>query len=748
MRAFALVEDQSELRNLENQLVRAEKLITVGVLSAGIAHEIGSPLAVIRGRAEQVLRAVGTGPRAEDLRVIIKHIDNITSTIRQVLDFSRRQAIERQAGAAGGDRRARPRAAANGRARPSGMRLEVALEEDLPPLAADPDQLQQVLRQPAAQRLRRLAGGRPGAGRRARRTREGLVQIEVVDRGCGIAPEHMNAVFDPFFTTKKRGEGTGLGLPIAASIVRNHGGQINLDSAPGKGTTVTVVWPVAGRTARAAPARRCEPSMRKLRALIVDDVVDMARDHRQRAGGGRLRDRGREQRRGGAGALRAGAGRRRRHRPAHEERRRPGRAERHQARRPDRAGDHHDRVRRDRQRGRGDAARARFTTSPSRSSSRRCARWSSAPAASATLSRENALLRRTLRANASAQQLLGQSPPMRQLRALIERVAGAASSVLISGETGTGKELVALALHADSARADKPFVAVNCAALPEQLLESELFGHARGAFTGALQSRRGLFVEADGGTLFLDEIGDLPLPLQGKLLRVLQSGEVRPVGSETSRRVDVRCVAATHKDLAELVEQGALPRGPVLPPRRAAHPGAGAARASPRTSRCWSSTSCARAWAARRARCWRGSSPRRSTSSPACDWPGNVRQLENLIERLVVTASTPLARLADVQQALGPVRDTDPIAPLLQRPLRLDELESRYIAAILKRVGGQQAQGGRDPGRRPVDALPPRKAPRLDPLPRPRPRRASGPPNCRFAKRESPTAFRESVLRR
>jgi two-component system response regulator HydG len=306
-----------------------------------------------------------------------------------------------------------------------------------------------------------------------------------------------------------------------------------------------------------------------------------------------------------------------------------------------------------------------------------------------TLSRENAQLKRTLHANAAAQQLLGDSLPMRQLRALIERVAGAASSVLISGETGTGKELVALAIHADSPRADKPFVALNCAALPEHLLESELFGHARGAFTGASQSRRGLFVEADDGTMFLDEIGDLPLPLQGKLLRVLQSGEVRPVGSEQSRTVDVRCVAATHKDLAELVGKGLFREDlffrldvlrvpvPALRDRVDDIPilvdhflrkSLGAASRSALA----------------------GFQPEALDFLVTCEWPGNVRQLQNLVERLVVTASTPLATLAEVKRALGPMRDQDPIAPLLQRPLTLAELESRYIAAVLARVGGSK----------------------------------------------------------
>jgi len=250
VRTFALVEDQSELRSLENQLVRAEKLITVGVLSAGIAHEIGSPLAVIRGRAEQVLRAVGAGPRAAELRVIIKHIDNISSTIRQVLDFSRRQAIERQPVALEAIVE-RARSLLEWKSEAKHMVIEVAIEEDLPPLAADPDQLQQVF---VNLLLNACDASREGDRVlvRARVTRERLVQIEVEDRGCGIAPEHMNTVFDPFFTTKKRGEGTGLGLPIAASIVRNHGGQINLSSTPGKGTIATVLWPVASAAAIAA----------------------------------------------------------------------------------------------------------------------------------------------------------------------------------------------------------------------------------------------------------------------------------------------------------------------------------------------------------------------------------------------------------------------------------------------------------------------------------------------------------------
>jgi two-component system response regulator HydG len=306
-----------------------------------------------------------------------------------------------------------------------------------------------------------------------------------------------------------------------------------------------------------------------------------------------------------------------------------------------------------------------------------------------TLSRENALLRRTLRSNLPSRQLLGNSLPMRQLRALVAQIADATSSVLISGETGTGKELVALAIHTSGPRADRSFVAVNCAALPEHLLESELFGHARGAFTGASASRRGLFVEAQEGTIFLDEIGDLPQSLQGKLLRVLQSGEVRPVGTETTRTVNVRCIAATHKDLSILVDKGEFRedlffrldvlRVPVPSLRERGEDIPMLVDHFLRQSLERSSRSMLA-----------GFEPDALDFLTTCDWPGNVRQLENLIERLVVTASQSFARLEDVKRALGPAWTSDPIPRLLQNPMTLQDLEDRYLAGILKMVGGNK----------------------------------------------------------
>ena len=169
---------------------------------------------------------------------------------------------------------------------------------------------------------------------------------------------------------------------------------------------------------------------------------------------------------------------------------------------------------------------------------------------------ENRRLRREIRASRGADAIVAESPAMKDVLRLVQKVAPAKTTVLIAGESGTGKELIARALHEISPRAERPFVAVNCGAIPEQLIESELFGHAKGAFTGASGAKRGLFEEADGGTLLLDEIGDLPLHLQVSLLRVLQEGEVRRVGDARTIRVDVRVLAATHRDLAQAVAGG------------------------------------------------------------------------------------------------------------------------------------------------------------------------------------------------
>ena len=184
------------------------------------------------------------------------------------------------------------------------------------------------------------------------------------------------------------------------------------------------------------------------------------------------------------------------------------------------------------------------------------------------------------RSAAQMPEMLGQAPAMQDVFRAIGRLSQSIVTVLITGESGSGKELVAHALHKHSPRASGPFVAINTAAIPKDLLESELFGHERGAFTGAQTTRRGRFEQADGGTLFLDEIGDMPFDLQTRLLRVLSDGQFYRVGGHNPMRSNVRVIAATHQNLEERVKAGRVPRGPVPPPQRDPAAPAGAARAA------------------------------------------------------------------------------------------------------------------------------------------------------------------------
>src|SRR6516165_1406081 len=230
--------------------------------------------------------------------------------------------------------------------------------------------------------------------------------------------------------------------------------------------------------------------------------------------------------------------------------------------------------------------------------------------------------------------LVGSSPGIREVTRMIEAVAYSAATVLVTGESGTGKELVARALHARSPRRAQPFVALNCGALTETLLESELFGHVKGAFTGAQRDQRGLFDAADGGTIFLDEIGDIPLATQVRLLRVLQEGEIKRVGSADAVKVDVRVIAATHRDLPKLVKAGKFREDLFyrlnvinipLPPLRER------VEDVPLLAHHF-----LRRYAERLSKRVRSVSPEAIELLSGYRWPGNVRELENAIERAVV----------------------------------------------------------------------------------------------------------------
>jgi two-component system response regulator HydG len=285
---------------------------------------------------------------------------------------------------------------------------------------------------------------------------------------------------------------------------------------------------------------------------------------------------------------------------------------------------------------------------------------------------------------------VGTSPAVRELAALVDRVARTASPVLISGETGTGKELVARAIHYESQRRDQPFITVSCAALPESDLESELFGHTAGAFPGASSARRGLFAEADGGTIFLDEVADLPLPLQGKLLRVLESGEIRTVGDDASHTVDVRCIASTHVDLAALVRarsfrEDLFYRLDVIPIRMV-----------PLRERREDLPLLLEHFLSRAQERTKDPTRRHFTADALRvveehPWHGNVRELENVVHRLVVTTTTAEIDDDAVRRALTPLTLSDPAETLAAAHLTLADVEERYVDAVLRQSHGNKA---------------------------------------------------------
>jgi DNA-binding NtrC family response regulator len=287
---------------------------------------------------------------------------------------------------------------------------------------------------------------------------------------------------------------------------------------------------------------------------------------------------------------------------------------------------------------------------------------------------------------ASSDILLGNSPQIREVLKRIGRVAAADSSVLILGATGTGKEVVARAIHANSDRQAKPFVAVNCAAIPEALLESELFGHVKGAFTGAATDRKGSFQRADGGTLFLDEIGDMPLPLQAKILRAVQEREVIPVGGSFPQKIDVRFLAATHQNLRRLVEEGGFREDlfyrlnvvEIALPSLSERSGDIALLAQHFLN---------------------GSGKRLSEEAErkliTHQWPGNIRELKNAIERAVVSSRGAIIQPEDLQLQ---AREIAASSDSLNLPDAVAKLERALIERALGEAKGNRSEAARKLG--------------------------------------------------
>ena len=311
------------------------------------------------------------------------------------------------------------------------------------------------------------------------------------------------------------------------------------------------------------------------------------------------------------------------------------------------------------------------------------------------LEEENRRLRRAVDQTSELGDLIGESPAMRDIFALIRKIAHGRSSVLITGDSGTGKEVVARTIHYHGTRADKPFIPVNCTAIPEGLLESEFFGHVRGAFTGAHTSKRGLFEAASNGTIFLDEIGDMGASLQSKLLRVLQDGEIRPVGGNHAVKVDVRVIAASNKDLEAAMEAGQFRedlfyRLNVIP-----------IHIPPLRERPEDIPPLVDAFVRKHS-----DGERRSVSHAAmerlkaCRWRGNARELENVVERALTLSDSPEIGPEELPlEASGFIGPEDTAQILLAdavcRRITLRELEELYTGEIMKCTGGNKVRAAK-----------------------------------------------------
>ena len=659
-------------RRLERQLQHADRLATIGQLAAGVAHELNEPLGTSLGFAQLIAKDSRLpGEIGEDVDRIVRASLHAREIIRKLMAFGRQipprsERVDLGRVVTDGLYFLEARCAKQG----------VALEKDVGVgdcfVQADASQVQQVVVNLVVNALHAMPKGGHLVVRVVPEAEE--VRLEVVDTGTGMPREVVEQIFTPFFTTKDVGEGTGLGLSVVHGIVTEHGGRIDVTSHPGKGDFVR--HPAPGRP---PPHRRGAvteaASDTTTRILVVDDTVDtLELIRRNLTAVGYVVDVAR----GVSEAL------------SHLE----GNAVDivlTDLKMPHIGG--LDLVRHVRENLR-DTEVILMTGYASIEGAVEAMKTGADDYLAKPFTDEELLacvmrVREKLRVRRAGRSsgvtpalsgMLGTSDAMLRVYQLAERAASSDATVLVTGESGTGKELVARAMHYRSTRSAAPFVPVNCGGIPEGLLESELFGHVRGAFTGATATRAGFFQTAEGGTIFLDEVGELPMSMQVKLLRVLQDGVVAMVGSSRSRAVDIRIVAATNKDLPTAIRAGTFREDLFfrinvlaidLPPLRergddvlvlARH---FADRFAAEASR---ENVVVTEAALRALQAW--------------PWPGNVRELENVVRRALVMGEGDAIDVVDLPAPMRfiPARND-------MRLCSLAEVEAAHLRAVWTAVG-------------------------------------------------------------
>jgi len=671
-------EAAAEKARLREQLRRADRLATLGQLSAGVAHELNEPLGAILGFAQLALDAPELADQVrQDLDRIVTAALHARETVRKMMVFAHQAPPKKK----NVDLNALVTEGLDllvARCQRLGVELVTELDEDLPRLEADPGQLYQVIVNLAVNAVQAM----PRGGRLAvstRRARAGVALV-VEDQGVGIPADRLEKVFDPFFTTKDVGEGTGLGLAVVQGIVTSHGGTIEVTSEDGRGARFTVQLPASGDPDRADDTRP------RTTVLAVDDSPEILEVVRRNLSRAAYEVRTTDSVAGAMEMLEA----------SHVD------LVITDLKMPVSSGI--DLVRHVRENLKDTAVMmiTGYATIESAVDAVKAGAEEYLPKPFTALELQTAVTRvmerlRERRAASRGQAstaegmdhgIIGDSHAIRTVLGGIARASTTPATVLISGESGTGKELVARAIHYSSPRAARPFIPINCGAIPGELFESELFGHVRGAFTGATSTTPGFFQAADGGTIFLDEVSEMSSSVQVKLLRIIQDGEVWMVGSTQPRKVDVRILAATNKDPAILVKKRWLREDlyfrlsvinlPVPPLRERDN----------------DVLLLARHFAARFAA--EADRPEPGISDSACralksySWPGNVRELQNIMNHLVVMTDGKSIDVSDLPSLMRFSPDPD------GAPARtLAEVENDYIRSVLASVDGNKTRAAR-----------------------------------------------------